>query len=236
MDGFRRPLRGGFDVGCDPVVSPPANFRRPSGPFTMNARLNGQPRRTPRAPRCRETPSSGQFPRPAFTGRFRCVRRGSRLSAAQNPPPVFPRKTSAGGFGLAPGIAFTEEHALFRFRQFLHRFDAFGDGAHGPKLWHALAVSGKGVKIIARLSVPPACERCVPPCARRGSAPRRIPISATRSIPTPGARGKPHGRAVRSARASPSKKQCGFSACARGAGSRAKSNRPQTPRPSPRGK
>ena len=61
-------------------------------------------------------------------------------------PPVFPRKTSAGGFGLAQGIAFTEEHALFRFRQFLHRFDAFGDGAHGPKLWHALAASGKGME------------------------------------------------------------------------------------------
>ena len=95
---------------------------------------------------CRGTPSSGQFPRPAFTRRFPCVRRGSRLSAAQNPPPVFPRKTSAGGFGLAQGIAFTEEHALFRFRQFLHRFDDFGDGAHGPKLWLALAVGGKGMK------------------------------------------------------------------------------------------
>ena len=146
MDGFRRPLRGGLDAGCDPVVSPPANFRRPSGPFTMNARLNRHPRRTPRAPRCRGTPSSGQFPRTAFMRRFPCVRCGSRLSAAQNPPPVFPRKTSAGGFGLAQGIEFTEEHALFRFRQFLHRFDDFGDGAHGPKLWHALAVSGKGMK------------------------------------------------------------------------------------------
>ncbi len=75
-----------------------------------------------------------------------CVRRGSRLSAAQNPPPVFPRKTSAGDFGLAQGIAFTEEHALFRFRPFLHRSDDFGGGAHGPKLGHALAVSGKGMK------------------------------------------------------------------------------------------
>ena len=91
-------------------------------------------------------PASWQFPRAAFTRRFPCVRRGSRLSAAQNPPPVFPRKTSAGGFGLAQGIAFTEEHALFRFRQFLHRFDDFGDGAHGPKLWHAPAVSGKEMK------------------------------------------------------------------------------------------
>ena len=88
---------------------------------------------------CRGTPSSGQFPRPAFTRRFPCVRRGSRLSAAQNPPPVFPRKTSAGGFGLAQGIAFTEEHALFRFRQFLHRFDDFGDGAHPPSRAAALA-------------------------------------------------------------------------------------------------
>ena len=146
MDGFRRPLRGGFYAGCDPLVSPPADFHRPSGPFTMNARLNRHPRRTARAPKCRGTPSSGQFPRPACTRRFPCVRRGSRLSAAQNPPPVFPRKTSAGGFGLAQGIAFTDEHALFRFRPFLHRFDDFGDGAHGPKLWHALAVSGKGMK------------------------------------------------------------------------------------------
>jgi hypothetical protein len=38
------------------------------------------------------------------------------------------------------------EHALFRFRQFLRRFDAFGDGAHGPKLRHALAVSGTEIK------------------------------------------------------------------------------------------
>ena len=35
---------------------------------------------------CRGTPSSGQFPRPAFTRRFPCGRRGSRLSAAQPPP------------------------------------------------------------------------------------------------------------------------------------------------------
>ena len=159
-DGFRRPLRGGFDAGCDPVVSPPADFHRPSGPFTMNARLHRQPRQTPRAPKCRGTPSSGQFPRPAFTRRFPCVRRGRRLSAAQNPPPVFPRKTSAGGFGLAQGIAFTEEHALFRFRQFLHRFDAFGDGAHGPKLWHMLAVSGKEMK---KLGIRAQMLRCQSP-------------------------------------------------------------------------
>ena len=88
-------------------------------------------------------PSSGQVPRPAFTRRFPCVRRGRRLSAAQNPPPVFPRKTSAGGFGLAPGIAFTEEHALFRFRQFLHRFDDFGDGDHAWKK-HTRGGGGKG--------------------------------------------------------------------------------------------
>ena len=46
---------------------------------------------------CRGTPSSGQFPRPAFTRRFPCGRRGSRLSAAQ-PPPFFrarlPREAS----------------------------------------------------------------------------------------------------------------------------------------------
>ena len=58
---------------------------------------------------------------------------------------------------LAQGIEFTEEHALFRFRQFLHHFDAFGDGAHGPKLWHALAVSGKGVE---KLGIRAQIRRC----------------------------------------------------------------------------
>ncbi len=205
----------------------------------------------------RGTPSSGQFARAAFMRRFPCVRRGSRLSAAQNPPPVFPRKTSAGGFGLAQGIAFTEEHALFRFRPFLHRFDAFGDGAHGPKLWHALAASGRGmeklgiraqirrgqilnwatrVKIIARLSVPPACERCARLCARCAGVKAHTPTHARPSIPLREARGKPRGRAARSPRALLSKRQPEFSACVRGAGSRAKSNRPQTRRLSARGK
>jgi hypothetical protein len=95
---------------------------------------------------------SAKHPHPG-SSRERLSRVVSHASAAAaaSPPrkthrPFFPRKTSAGGFGLAQGIEFTEEHALFRFRQFLHRFDAFGDGAHGPKFWHAPAVSGTGMK------------------------------------------------------------------------------------------
>jgi hypothetical protein len=62
------------------------------------------------------------------------------------PTARFSAQDFRGRLRARAGIEFTEEHALFRFRPFLHRFDAFRDGAHGPKLWHALAVSGKGMK------------------------------------------------------------------------------------------
>ena len=79
-------------------------------------------------------------------------------------------------------------------------------------------------------------ERCAQPCFRCAGAKAHIPTHARPSTPQHAARGKPRGRAARSARASRPNTPRGFSACARVVDSRAKSNRPQTPRPSPRGK
>jgi hypothetical protein len=89
-------------------------------------------------------------------------------------------------------IEFTEEHAFFRFRPFLHRFDDFGDGAHGPKLWHARCVGGKGIK-------KPGIGVCQPQAGRRftsgntltGNQPARLsPRPADyQSVPCPSLHG-----------------------------------------------
>ncbi len=78
--------------------------------------------------------------------------------------------------------------------------------------------------------------RCAPSCARRGSAPKRTPIPAIPSSRIYAKRASRRGRAASSARASPSKMRHGFSASVRGAGTHAKSSRPQTRQLYARGK